>query len=124
VQQYNPIRIAGISLSLLMAAIATWLMLQPAQSGTLPPVPHIDKLAHFVAFFLIALPAIVVHPTRWLWIVLAASALGGMIEIIQPWFGRGREFADFMADVAGALMAVPLGRWLSERWQVQQRDRT
>ena len=122
-KQHNPIRMAGISLSLLISAIATWLMLQPGQPDALPGLPHIDKLAHFITFFVITLPAVAVHPARWFWIVLAASALGGAIEIIQPWFGRSRELADFIADVAGALLAVPVGRWLSERWQLHKRHR-
>ncbi len=111
----------GLTLSFLIAAFATWLMLQPAQSDTLPSIPHIDKLAHFVAFFFIALPAIIVRSRSWIVVVLAASAFGGLIEIIQPFFGRHRDFADFVADVMGVLVAVPVGQWLSKRWQLDKR---
>lgn len=114
----------GIGLSVLFACIATWLMLKPASADTLPDVTHIDKLVHFVTFFLIALPAVIVRPQAWLGIALAASVLGGAIEIIQPWFGRTRELADFAADMLGAFAAVPVGRWLSERWQLKHWKRS
>lgn len=103
-------------------------MLSPAGPDVAPTFPHFDKLAHFAVFFAIALPAIAVRPGAWLWIVLSASALGGIIEIIQPFFGREREFGDFVADVLGALAAVPVGhalaRRLSKSRQLQEREGT
>lgn len=119
---------AGIGLSVCFALFATWLMLLPAGPEVSPRFPHLDKLAHFVAFFFIALPALAVRPADWLWIVVLAGVLGGAIEIIQPMFGRGRELADFIADVLGALAAVPVGRWLSHRLsklrQLREREGT
>ena len=114
------IDVTGRGLSVAIAAIATWLMLQPGQPDTVPHFPHLDKIAHAVAFFFIALPALSVRPKSWKWIVLVVIAFGGAIEIIQPYFERGREFADFLANAVGALAAVPVGRWLSKRWQLEQ----
>ncbi|MCC5955242.1 MAG: VanZ family protein [Natronohydrobacter sp.] len=114
-QRLRVAEIAGYGLAIGFAVIGTWLMLAPAGPETPLPFPHFDKLVHFVVFFLIALPAVAVRPDAWLWIVLCASALGGAIELIQPIVGRGRELADFVADVLGALAAVPVGRALSRR---------
>lgn len=43
---------------------------------------------------------------RQLWLALAAIILGGLIELLQMWMALGRtaEWADFAADVLGALV--------------------
>lgn len=47
---------------------------------------------------------------------LVASAYGGLTELLQLRFGaRSAEWADFAADVAGALVAVALVGWLRRR---------
>ncbi|WP_175546822.1 VanZ family protein [Natronohydrobacter thiooxidans] len=112
-QRLRVAEIVGYGLSIILAMIGTWLMLAPAGPEMPPPFPHFDKVAHFVVFFLIALPAVAVRPRAWAGIVLSASALGGAIELIQPFVGREREFADFVADVLGALAAVPVGHALA-----------
>lgn len=70
---------------------------------------------HFLGFFGIVLPVAVALPRR-VWIaVLLAAIYGGAIELIQPSVGRGAEWGDFAANVAGATTAALLGRWLSPR---------
>jgi VanZ family protein len=36
-------------------------------------------------------------------------AFGGLIEIVQPYVGRGAEWADLVADGLGAALGVSLG---------------
>jgi len=46
---------------------------------------------------------------RHVLIVMAASlALGTMVELAQPWFGRNREAADLAADGIGAAIGIAL----------------
>ncbi len=103
-----------------MAVIATALMLAPSDALPSSQVMSYDKVLHFLAFFAIVLPAITVRPRAWVWVLPLAIALGGAIEIIQPYFGRSRELGDFIADALGAGAAVIVGhmvsRWWSERW--------
>jgi VanZ family protein len=82
------------------------------------PVPRfggIDKLAHFLMFFAIALPSLSVAPRIWVWFVPLVIGYGGLSEIVQPSFGRGREWADFLANSFGVLAAIPVGRVLFRR---------
>ena len=117
----------GFLLSAVMAVTATVLMLLPPQATKTVSVSVNDKIMHFVAFFMIVLPAIAVRPSVWVWVLPIAIVLGGMIEIVQPFFGRGRELGDFIADVLGATLAVPVGRLLhhviSQGWQLHKAKR-
>lgn len=85
-------------------AISTLMPLTPVDmpSGS-------DKLFHFGAFGALALPLALVRP-RWSgWLFLAFSAFGAAIEIVQPYVGRSREFADLVADMAGIACGMLLG---------------
>ena len=120
--------LAGYLLSALIAVIVTVLMLIPVTQGQPSGMLGLDKLAHAAVFFLIVLPILSAHPRAWVWLVPVAAAYGGVIELIQPYFGRGREFADFIANIVGIALAVPVGRIVhrrfSKRRQVHQRERT
>jgi hypothetical protein len=39
-----------------------------------------------------------------------------MIELAQPSFGRGREWADFAANSLCVITAIPVGRGIFSRW--------
>lgn len=111
-------------LTSLIAAIIAGLTLTPA-----PPDPvsvsGVDKLYHFAAFAALAAPLSHARP-RWLWqVVLAAALYGGMIELIQPFVGRGAELMDLVADAAGALAgggAAVLLRRMSARGRTPWTD--
>ncbi len=117
----------GFLLSALMAALAVVLMLLPPGSPGVSSLTLNDKFMHFAAFFLIVLPAVAVRPSVWIWVLPGAIILGGVIELVQPYFGRGRELGDFIADTLGATAAVPVGRVLhraiSDRWQLHKAKR-
>ena len=79
-----------------------------------PPVPvdmpaGSDKSYHFLAFMALALPLSTVRP-RWSpALLIAFTAYGAAIEVIQPYVGRSREFADIVADVLGVASGLVLG---------------
>ncbi|MCM1450181.1 MAG: VanZ family protein [Clostridiales bacterium] len=88
-----------------------------------------DKVVHAIMFAALA-GAIVLDMVRFrrvdrlsagvvAAIVVVASLAGGGIELLQGTMNAGRscDFYDFVADavgaVAGALVALPIARWLS-----------
>lgn len=68
-----------------------------------------DKLGHMLVFAGLTVPLATVNPRLVLPLVPAAIAYGGMIEILQPLVGRNAEWADFAANIAGALAGAGLG---------------
>ncbi|MGV9008015.1 MAG: VanZ family protein [Brevundimonas sp.] len=65
-----------------------------------------DKLAHAVAFFLIAvcLDILIWRRTR-LVPCLLALVIGGLVELIQGAIGRDASWGDFLADFIGIALA-------------------
>lgn len=106
----------GFAISGLLAVVITILLLVPTSGTSAPKIIGFDKIIHFVLFFLLVVPALSYAPRTWVWVVPVAILYGAMIEIIQPYFGRGREFGDFVANSLGALVAVPVSRWVHTRW--------
>jgi VanZ family protein len=78
---------------------------QSVPSGT-------DKLVHLAAFGLLVLPAALSRrvPLALLFVGLfvGAAAFGGVIELIQPHFGRSADVNDWVADMAGAALGLLL----------------
>jgi len=84
---------------------AVWVVaasLAPVQDG--PSVGN-DKLLHFIAYFALAgLVSISTWSVRWcLFAVAFIIVLGGVLEIVQPHYGRAGDWLDFFADAAGAV---------------------
>lgn len=112
-------------LTLFLAAAIAALTLAPMPSG-LPSMPGQDKIAHFMAFAVLAVPLAWRYPRKWAVLALMVAAYGGLIEIIQPYFGRSMEFADFLADGAGAFLGAwcasrIAGRWLLARTRARSK---
>lgn len=106
----TPGRAAAWAATLAMGAFIGMVTLTPLDG--VPVVARNDKLLHFAAFAGLSIPLAWAHP-RWAWAVfLAATAYGGAIEIIQPYVGRGAEWLDWLADMAGAVAGALVGRWL------------
>jgi len=95
----------------------------PLSDGKLFPVPHIDKVVHAVLFCAVALPAMLSVPRRWHWMIwLVVFGYSGLMELVQPYFGRGADWRDLVANATGAGLAVLLARrWRSKATKVQQR---
>ena len=84
--------------------------------GTLsPPGPDgpgrllTDKHLHALAFALLVLPTAVTAPRLALRLSPLALAFGGAIELIQPFFDRGAEWGDLLADGIGVAGGLLLG---------------
>lgn len=104
------------------AGITAAFAFAPARTGA-----HLfpwDKADHFAAFFAITAAALVAFPRLPIaWIVVAVSAAGGGIELIQglPAVGRDCDVWDWMAENAaiaaaiGLLAIAELRRWLAGR---------
>jgi 1,4-dihydroxy-2-naphthoate octaprenyltransferase len=100
-----------------------WFWLVCVLVGTLTPadrmpaVPGGDKLHHFVAFGVLCFLACLKPRTaRVQWALVAgAIAVGGAIELIQPYVNRWGDWADFYANSGGALLGWALARLANAR---------
>ncbi|MCZ4353064.1 VanZ family protein [Roseovarius aestuarii] len=96
--------------TVLLTVVIAVLTLMPSSQADGPPTP--DKLYHFIAFAALVVPLGLVYPRHIWWVVVTATAYGGLIEIIQPSVGRGAEWLDLLADLLGAITgAVGARRW-------------
>lgn len=109
-----------------LGALAAVLIAAGILYGTLTPDPpgpslsgNMDKVAHFTGFFTLVFVSVVTAPARWRWMLPFAIAFGGLIELMQPQFGRQADWYDFWANNAGAasgaILGVLLGRPLLRR---------
>ena len=81
---------------------------------------HLDKFVHagiFTVFTVLWLRTRPAAKRRYLWILVAGTALAAITEIVQnlPIINREGEFADFMADFAGVLFGFPLFQWIEQK---------
>lgn len=79
-----------------------------------PDIVSIDKVGHFGVFGLLGvLIARTQPPARWWWGIVLASLYGITDEWRQSFTpGRSVEFADWIADTLGAVLAVTLyAKW-------------
>ena len=96
-----------IHLTLIMTTVLTVAMLWPINQP--PPAPEgSDKVVHLIAFAALALP--LAHTGRFGLspVFIAASAYGGIIEVLQPYFGRSADMQDWIADIAGVTLGIML----------------
>lgn len=94
-------------LTIALAIVVGIATLTPSQ--TMPSAPGSDKLHHFVAFAVLAFPMSYARPRIAIWVVMAATAYGGAIEVIQPSVGRYGDVSDAAANAAGAACGAVLG---------------
>ena len=96
-----------IALTLMVTAVLTVAMLWPINQP--PPGPDgSDKVVHLVAFAALAFPLARTGRIGLLPVFVGASAFGGLIELIQPSFGRSADMQDWIADIAGVALGIAL----------------
>lgn len=115
-----------VVLSALAVAGMLWLTLAPDPLPDETPVlfPGADKIAHFLMFGVIAaLLALDFYRLKgsrraWLTGAFVSGLLGGVIEIVQDAMGAGRsaDWADWAADVAGAIVGALIMKYMAGRW--------
>jgi len=93
-------------------AVATLLPLPPG-----PGIPGSDKTHHLLGFAALTLPLATTRPRALWWLVPVLAAYGGVIELVQPLVGRGRELADWLADLAGIGLGGVVGWGLRRVWR-------
>jgi VanZ family protein len=112
------LQLIGVTLTVLLAIVIAFLTLAPISSKG---VPGSDKLHHALAFAALAFPLPFARPGLVWPVILGVSAYGGLIEVIQPFFGREASWGDFLADVIGAVLGGVLGaqsgKWLRKLWR-------
>ena len=96
-----------IPLTLIVTAVLTvgmlWSIHQP------PPAPDgTDKLVHLIAFAALAFPLARTGRFGLIPVFIGASFFGGLIELIQPSFGRSADMQDWIADIAGVGLGIVL----------------
>jgi VanZ family protein len=102
------IRASWLILSIGIGTSIAVLTLMP--QTTMPKAPQgMDKVYHALAFAFLLIPTALLRPTLLRFILPLAIAYGGMIEIIQPYFGRSADLADLVADSIGAIAGVGVG---------------
>ena len=100
---------AAIAFTLVFSAALVWAFLTPI--AQLPKVPDIsDYVWHIAIFAVLVIPLCTILPAQRIFLVGSAIAFGIILEILQPYFGRGFEIHDLASNVLG----VGLG-WLASR---------
>lgn len=102
---------AALAVTAVIALVIAGLTLTPSISPPPMGLALTDKAYHAIAFAALVLPVAAVFRRRLLWIAIVAFLYGAMIEVIQPFVGRGAEWADLAANAVGILIGLALG-WL------------
>ena len=96
-----------IPLTLIMTTVLTVAMLWPIKQP--PPGPDgSDKVVHLIAFVALAFPLARTGRFGLIPVFVGASAFGGIIEVLQPSFGRSTDVQDWIADIVGVGIGIML----------------
>ena len=104
----------GSAVTAVLAVIIAVITLAPMPAGG--PAGS-DKVYHVLAFACLAFPLPLVRPRWTAWVILGVIAYGGVIEVIQPFFGRQAEWGDLVADGIGAILGAIVARQLGLRFR-------
>ena len=96
-----------IPLTLIVTAVLTVAMLWPIHQPPLAPDGS-DKVVHLIAFAALAFPLARTGRFGLIPVFAGASAFGGLIELIQPSFGRSADMQDWITDIAGVGLGIIL----------------
>lgn len=104
-------RWAAVAVALAVVVLAASLV--PASGGDSLP-PNADKLFHFAGYAALAFAAAMAPDEATdralVGVVLAVTAFGAGIEVVQPAVGRTASVLDALANVAGATVGVLAAR--------------
>lgn len=96
-----------IRASLLVLTAAVAILVFGPFSGAEERLGLTDKESHILAFYALAALSLLAMPRMRKWdVVLICLAIGGVIEVIQPFIGRSGSILDWLADAMGVFLAV------------------
>lgn len=110
-----------------LSSIVFLSLLSPDKNPVKPPIPHFDKIAHFIIYAGLAFLALAsehLRRSRKLTvketggITAIVLSIGGIIELVQVTVGRNAEWMDVLANATGVTTAVLLIR-LIKKWFVK-----
>lgn len=72
-------------------------------------IPATDKTQHAVTFAMLTGLVAIAYPRARLWAAaFALSGFGALIEFLQPYFQRDRDYRDWIADTIGILIVCAI----------------
>lgn len=103
------------SITLFTALLIVTLSLIPHLPGILNPFSFSDKIFHASAYTVFSVLLFFSLKTRFTTLkwctpltLTLVLLLGGVIEIIQPYFSRSKDIYDFLSDTAGGAAGIVL----------------
>jgi VanZ family protein len=96
-----------IPLTLIATTVLTVAMLWPINQPP-PTSDGSDKVVHLIAFAALAFPLARTGRFGLVPVFVGASVFGGIIEVIQPSFGRSADMQDWIADIVGVGLGIVL----------------
>ena len=96
-----------IPFTLIVMTVLTVAMLWPIHQPPSAPDGS-DKVVHLIAFAALAFPLARTGRFGLIAVFVGASVFGGLIEVIQPSFGRSADIQDWIADIAGVGLGIVL----------------
>ena len=96
--------------------VVSLINISPTEEKPLFYIPHIDKIVHFMMYTGLSLLGFIYcsilkikYINRFLY-GISLIALGVIIEVVQPCFGRGADIYDVLANTLGVIVGfvIPL----------------
>jgi hypothetical protein len=98
-------KLAGIVLAVVIAVLLGLMAVLPAELVD-AYVSDDGQVQHALGLTMISLLVTVSYPRSWVWVLVLGTVASAAVELIQPIFGRGAQWSDLAADVAGLVIGV------------------
>jgi VanZ family protein len=113
---------ASVVFLVIVLLVVLGLSLTPHPESVLGKLSLYDKAGHFAAYIVLSFFAVRSIGCRgalpFVLAITACTALGGLIEVIQPFVERRMELGDFLVDPAGSVTGATLSFLMIRRGDV------